>query len=1116
MDVATGQWEAVGSMGTKRWWCAAVVQGRHVYAIGGRDGTNHLETVERMDVATGQWEAVGSMGTKRRGRDGTNYLETVERMDVATGQWEAVDSMGTKRSECAAVVQGRHVYAIGGYGGTNRLETVERMDVATGQWKAVGSMGTKRAGCAAVVQGRHIYAIGGHDGTNRLQSGGSAMGVATGQWEKRWATWARANNNGAGAVTSMQLGGYEGTNYLETVERMDVATGQWKAVGSMGMKRYGCAAVVQGQHIYAIGGLDGTNRLKTVERMDWQEAFSRAELVEAVTALSVLHCKFRAVYLQRSHTRAEMLLARLEGHVTGRARGARVSEVVRPLRECWASAQRAVREAVARVEPGAAQVSEELQRAVRSREEARERHIRSLEALLSRDSEQWAGGAGLCERRRVLQEEVDEWRTALDAAEASMGSSEGGSGVSVQNAAMDLQVTVEGAVAAYQAWDECVESAHRDTERAVATLRGQLQGLFQFADTDSADGSTDESSEMVDALQNAQAALEAERWAMHAKSATGPTPLHGLVAAGRAVLAEVKGEAEELEVLVGIQEEVEQLRRAQDAAREGRPGAAAAELRGTTRMLRRQRMSLSALRATLGQHKLDLEEQSEEPVGAGATTQRKRKRTESAVEEAEARVEAKVAEVRDAQDRMHVATCTLVALESQFPEVLSHMEHAVPAELLPLWRPERTREDFVEYAPHARQGVRHEVWRAKDTHGQQFAVKEFHIAHDDPGALRALWREASLLHRMRHPAITPVVALFPSVTAGTTTCYGLQMPWYEHGQLDEWKAAQQPDEGAVRRGMLRVLEAVAHLHGNNVVHCDIKPENILVDASGRPHLLDFDISVDNTRRTSVVYARQTTVQGARGTAGYIAPEMAATGPTPATDMFAFSVTLAAVSPPEGQRGAELQELLRVLSAEDPAVRPSAAQACQHPYFTGVWEWRREQSRVCCMDAERSVCGGAEHRLSGGVECTNRLGAPHFVCARCLAAHALRESERRDGRVGCPHVQDPTAECESCEYTDLELARHLRPAEYEHYMSGRRRRLQEAIEQEVQAQQAEALREEMERLRQCRICLTVEANALFMNCGHYGACLQCAQRLPAPPHCPFCREPVARVQQVFRQ
>ncbi|KAK3274155.1 hypothetical protein CYMTET_17650 [Cymbomonas tetramitiformis] len=995
----------------------------------------------------------------------TQYRENVPRSKlIFTSIASTSELTFRKLREISQGVRRYHSQCYGGYDGWSWLDTVERMDLATGQWEAVSSMGTKRNDCAAVVQGQHIYAIGGYDGGSRL----------------------------------------------ETLERMDVATGQWEVVGSMGTKRSACAAVVQGRHIYAIGGHGNMLGLETVERLDvgtgqWEGAASRTELVEAVTLLSALHRKFRAVCEERSRTRAETLLARLEGHVTGRARGARVSEAVRPLRECWASAQRAVREAVARVEPGAAQVSEELQWAVRGRDEARERHIRGLEALLSRDSEQTSGGTELCERRRVLQEE-----------EAGMELSGRGAGVAPQSAAADLQGTVESAVAAYRAWNEGVESAHRDTERAVATLRGQLQGLFHFADTDSADASAEESSEMVDALQRAQTALEAEQWALQAKPATGPTPIYALVAAGRAVLAEVKGEAEELKVLVGIQEEVEQLRRAQDAAREGRPGAAAAELRGTTRMLRRQRMSLSPLRLTLGQHKLDLEEQSEEPVGAGAPAQRKRKRTESAVEEAEARVEAKVAEVRSAQDRMHAATCTLVALESQFPEVLSHMEHAVPAELLPLWRPERTREDFVEYVLHARQGVRHEVWRAKDTHGQQFAVKEFRIACNDPGALRALWREASLLHRMRHPAITPVVALFPFVTAGSATCYGLQMPWYEHGQLDEWKAAQQPDKGAVRRGMLRVLEAVAHLHGSKVVHGDIKPENILVDASGRPHLLDFDISVDNTRRTSVLYARQTTVQGVRGTSGYIAPEMAATGPTPATDMFAFGMTLAAVSPPEGQRGAELQELLRVLSAEDPAVRPSAAQACQHLYFTGVWEWRREQTRVCCMDAERSVCGGAEHRLSGGVECTNRVGAPHFVCVRCLAAHALRESERRSGRVGCPHVQDPTAEYESCEYTDLELARHLRPAEYERYMSGRRRRLQEAIEQEVQAQQAEALREEMERLRQCRICLTAEANALFMNCGHYGACLQCAQRLPAPPHCPFCREPVVRVQQVFRQ
>ncbi|KAK3242495.1 hypothetical protein CYMTET_47819 [Cymbomonas tetramitiformis] len=118
MDVVTGRWEAVESMGTKREGRAVVVQGQRIYAIGGHDGRVELETVERMDVA----RAVGGGGT-----DGKNKHETVERMHVATGRWETVGSMRTKRDDCAAVVQGQHIYAMR-YDGKNRLETVNRME----------------------------------------------------------------------------------------------------------------------------------------------------------------------------------------------------------------------------------------------------------------------------------------------------------------------------------------------------------------------------------------------------------------------------------------------------------------------------------------------------------------------------------------------------------------------------------------------------------------------------------------------------------------------------------------------------------------------------------------------------------------------------------------------------------------------------------------------------------------------------------------------------------------------------------------------------------------------------------------------------------------------------
>src|SRR5438067_10055146 len=97
--------------------------------------------------------------------------------------------------------------------------------------------------------------------------------------------------------------------------------------------------------------------------------------------------------------------------------------------------------------------------------------------------------------------------------------------------------------------------------------------------------------------------------------------------------------------------------------------------------------------------------------------------------------------------------------------------------------------------------------------------------------------EAEAAAHLEHPGIVPI----HEVGERDGSCY-FSMKFVEGGQLDEVvRRAPMP----IRRAeelMAKVARTVHYAHEHGILHRDIKPGNILLDAKGEPHLTDFGLA----------------------------------------------------------------------------------------------------------------------------------------------------------------------------------------------------------------------------------------------------------------------------------
>ena len=233
------------------------------------------------------------------------------------------------------------------------------------------------------------------------------------------------------------------------------------------------------------------------------------------------------------------------------------------------------------------------------------------------------------------------------------------------------------------------------------------------------------------------------------------------------------------------------------------------------------------------------------------------------------------------------------------------------------------------------------VWRARNRRSdgeQDVAVKVLTTdAAKQPGFAVTLEREVSALAGLDHPRI---VSLYDHGTVPEDADPNLLPPGSPYlvmelalgGTLMDIRG--RADWARQRSMLLGVLEGLAHAHARGFIHRDVKPANVLLDASGSPVLTDFGLA-------HVLERADQEDQHIAGTPLYMSPEQVIgrwRDHGPWSDLYAVGVIgwqLATGRSPFGHGAKDVKEVMEAhVVAELPPFR------ARGPVPEGLFAWLR--------------------------------------------------------------------------------------------------------------------------------------------------------------------------------
>jgi serine/threonine protein kinase/Tfp pilus assembly protein PilF len=185
--------------------------------------------------------------------------------------------------------------------------------------------------------------------------------------------------------------------------------------------------------------------------------------------------------------------------------------------------------------------------------------------------------------------------------------------------------------------------------------------------------------------------------------------------------------------------------------------------------------------------------------------------------------------------------------------------------------------ELLEEIGRGGQGV---VYRARQKSlNRTVALKVIGLGHWATEAhLKRFRLEAEAAASLEHSCIVPIY----EIGERDGSCY-FSMKFVEGGQLDQVVRRDPMSIRCAVELIAKIARTVHYAHEHGILHRDIKPGNILLDAKGEPHLTDFGLA-----RLVETESTVTRTMEVLGTPSYMAPEQAVgnnAGVTGATDIY---------------------------------------------------------------------------------------------------------------------------------------------------------------------------------------------------------------------------------------